>query len=351
MSLMQYLHTLFTSYTVNLFNSWHIILPRDLHLIFTYYVFNQLGNWSVLLPRYLQTFVSVVVSADVTLKLSKDIYKTNVLQKSRKGLLKLNWTIPIWTREKTHPEFNKYSLFLGGFGISKYITARRHIETTLRRSKQCIKLRLKNICSPDWEMANMELVDIIDIRKVEYLMSDFYKHVPISLGLNDLKGNVLVGVGWQDICTKFHRVCSETCKYCVECNIKLSKASLPGEFKIYRCKNNMWDMAAPIMIDDRHIGDIYAGQFFFEGEPVDYNFFRSQARKQGFNEEEYIAALEKVPRLSSEALDKAIDFLLTFDKVLNYKYNRKINSNSMVFQISRYSFKNQILINEFKEDD
>jgi ligand-binding sensor protein len=200
-------------------------------------------------------------------------------------------------------------------------------------------------------MANLELVDIIDIRKVEYLMSDFYQHVPISLGLNDLKGNVLVGVGWQDVCTKFHRACPETCKYCVECNIKLSKASLPGEFKIYRCKNNMWDMAAPIVIDDRHIGDIYAGQFFFEDEPVDYNFFRSQARKQGFNEEEYIAALEKVPRLSREALDKAIDFLLTFDKVLDYKYNRKSNSNSMAFQIPRYSFQNQILINEFNEDD
>jgi hypothetical protein len=76
-----------------------------------------------------------VVSADVTKKLSKDIYKTNVLQKNRKGLLKLNWTIPVWTREKTHPEFDKYSMFPGEFGISKYITARRHVETTLRRSK------------------------------------------------------------------------------------------------------------------------------------------------------------------------------------------------------------------------
>ncbi len=140
------------------------------------------------------------------------------------------------------------------------------------------------------EMANLELADIIDTQVIKSLMDNFYKLVHIPIGLNDLKGNVLVGVGWQDICTKFHRIHPETCKHCVESNIKLSSGVLPGEFKMYKCENNMWDIVTPIMVGDQHVGYVFAGQFFFEDELLDYELFRSQARKYGFNEEEYIAS-------------------------------------------------------------
>jgi hypothetical protein len=48
----------------------------------------------MLLMQYLQMIVTVIVSGGITVKLSKDIYKTREKQKTRKGLLKLNWTIP-----------------------------------------------------------------------------------------------------------------------------------------------------------------------------------------------------------------------------------------------------------------
>ena len=94
-------------------------------------------------------------------------------------------------------------------------------------------------------MANLELAEIIDVQAIQSLMDDFYKLTHIPIGLNDLKGNVLVGVGWQDICTKFHRVHPETCKHCIESDTKLSAGVPPGEFKLYKCKNNMWDIATP----------------------------------------------------------------------------------------------------------
>ena len=167
------------------------------------------------------------------------------------------------------------------------------------------------------EMANLELAEIIDTQAVQSLMDDFYKLVHIPIGINDLKGNVLVGVGWQDICTKFHRVHPEACKHCVESDIKLSAGVLPGKFKLYKCKNNMWDMATPIIVSNQHVGYVFSGQFFFEDEPLDYEFFRSQARKYGFNEGEYIAALEKVPRLSRKAVDTGMFFLMTFANMIS----------------------------------
>ena len=167
------------------------------------------------------------------------------------------------------------------------------------------------------EKANLELAKIIDAQAIQSLMNDFYKLAHIPMGLTDLKGNVLVSAGWQEICTKFHRVNPEACKHCVESDINLSTGVAPGEYKLYKCKNNMWDVVTPIMVEGQHVGNILSGQFFFEDEPIDYELFRSQARQYGFNEEEYIAALEKVPRLSREAVDTGMAFFMTFANMIS----------------------------------
>ncbi len=112
MSLTYYLNTIGMYRIPDQINIWHVLLTQYLHIICTYCVYYQFNNWHMLLTRYLQTFVSLLVSADVTIKLSKDIYKTRVLQKNRKGLLVLNWTISKWVCEKAYPEFNKYASML-----------------------------------------------------------------------------------------------------------------------------------------------------------------------------------------------------------------------------------------------
>jgi hypothetical protein len=46
---------------------------------------------------YLQTLVTIMVFGGVAVKLTQDIYKTMEIQKTRKGLLKLNWEFPRFT--------------------------------------------------------------------------------------------------------------------------------------------------------------------------------------------------------------------------------------------------------------
>ena len=204
-----------------------------------------------------------------------------------------------------------------GSSSQQNIIERQRAEEALRQSEQHFRLKLESILSPDREMANPELADIVDARAIQSLMDEFYKLTHIPVGLIDLKGNILVGVGWQEICTEFHRVHPEACRHCVESDTKLSVGVLPGKFKPYRCKNNMWDIATPIIVGGQHVGNIFLGQFFFEDEPVDYELFRSQARKYGFNEEEYIAALEKVPRLSREAVNTIMVFFMKLANMLS----------------------------------
>ena len=200
----------------------------------------------------------------------------------------------------------------------KKITESKQAEEVLRQSEPCSRLQSESILSPDRETANLELAEIVDTKAIQSLMDDFYKYAPITLALVDLKGNIPVGVGWQDICTRFHRIHPEACKHCIESDTELSAGVAPGEFKLYKCKNNMWDVATPITVDGQHVGNVFGGQFFFEDEPLDYEFFRSQAQQYGFNEEEYIAALEKVPRLNRKAVDTIMTFLTKLANMLSH---------------------------------
>ena len=88
------------------------------------------------------------------------------------------------------------------------------------------KLEGKRLESENQEKENLELANIIDTKAVQSLMNDFYRLAHIPMALLDLKGNILVSVGWQDICTRFHRVNPETCKHCVESDTNLTATLL-----------------------------------------------------------------------------------------------------------------------------
>lgn len=172
---------------------------------------------------------------------------------------------------------------------------------------------------------NPGLKDIIDIQDFQSLMEDFYDLTGLPMSVIDLEGRVLIGVGWQDICTKFHRVHPETRKACLESDTRLTKGVTPGAFKVYKCKNNMWDVVTPIMVEDKHVGNIFAGQFFFEDERVDYEVFRGQAQRYGFNEEEYMVALEKVPRLSREKVHKVMNYYIKLARFISEQALKNVN--------------------------
>jgi len=201
--------------------------------------------------------------------------------------------------------------------IVRTITKSKETEETRQESGQHARQKPYTILSPESNTEELELTDLMDAPMIQSLMDYFNKLAHIPMSIVDLKGRMLVGVGWQDICMKFHRIHPETYRYCVESDTQLSAGLNPGEFRLYKCKNNMWDIATPLMVGGQHVGNIFLGQFFFDEEPLDYELFRSQARQYGFDEQAYITALEAVPRLSRESVNTGMAFLMELAHVLS----------------------------------
>jgi two-component sensor histidine kinase len=192
--------------------------------------------------------------------------------------------------------------------VFRDVTAEYKIQEELRESEATVRKKLTAILQPEGDIGLLNLADIIDYQALQTMMEDFYRLTNIGSAVLDISGKVLVAVGWQDICTKFHRVHPDTQKNCLESDVILSSGVPAGTFKTYRCKNNLWDMVTPIEVDGRHLGNIFFGQFFYEDEIPDRKLFCNMARRYEFDEKEYLAALDRVPRFSREKVNTAMTF-------------------------------------------
>ena len=197
-------------------------------------------------------------------------------------------------------------------GMIHDITERKRLEDALREREQQLASRLNAILSPD-SFDEKTISEIVDLSSLNEMANSFHALTGVANAIIDLNGTVLVGAGWQDICTKFHRAHPEACKNCVESDRHLSGCSVEeGKYVVYKCKNGLWDAATPIIVNGRHIANLFIGQFFFEDEVPDIGYFERQAEKYGFDRNDYMAALSRVPRHDRAKIDRVMAFYTRF---------------------------------------
>ncbi len=190
----------------------------------------------------------------------------------------------------------------------------------------------------DEDMSSLNLRDILDVESIQLLMDNFYDLTHIPMSIIDMEGKILVTVGWQDICAKFHRIHPETSKNCIKSDTELSTGIPKGEYRKYICCNNMWHIGTPIIVGNKKLGNLFLSQFIFEDEQPNYELFRRQARKYSFNEEEYIKALSDVPRFSIETVNKSMAFFTKLADIIsqmsynNFKLNKSLNETEKLME-------------------
>lgn len=157
----------------------------------------------------------------------------------------------------------------------------------------------------------IELTDFIDLNQLQSLLVDFCDAVGIASAIIDPDGKVLAAARWQRACTGFHRVNEDTRARCIESDTELALHLQDGkEFTIYRCNNGLTDAASPIVINGRHLANVFIGQFLLQAP--DEAFFRRQARDTGFDEAEYLKAIAEVPIIDEGRLPAILGFLVRF---------------------------------------
>jgi len=157
--------------------------------------------------------------------------------------------------------------------------------------------------------------NLINIEKQQKLLDNYCDSVGIAAAIIDLRGEVLVGSRWQRICMDFHRVNKQTCKKCIESDTQLANELQQGkQFSIYQCRNGLIDAASPIIIEDKHVANVFVGQFFLKAP--DREFFIRQAATYGFDKIAYLDALSEVPIVTEENLTSILNFLVIFAEMV-----------------------------------
>ena len=156
------------------------------------------------------------------------------------------------------------------------------------------------------------LQNLIDIPNLQMLMNRFHAATGIPVGILGCDGSILVATGWQEICTKFHRIHPVTAERCWQSDDYIKKHLATDNYVEYKCRNGLWDLAVPIIITDEHVGTLFLGQLFYDDEEVDEGFFRRQAGEFGFDEDLYLAALRRIPVFTREKVRQIMEFYTSF---------------------------------------
>ena len=167
-------------------------------------------------------------------------------------------------------------------------------------------------------MTKPSFAQLVDIEQIQHLLEAQFKITGVLSAILDTDENILAAAGWQDICTQFHRVHPGTMQCCRESDAYIKKhlPDFTGEYLDYKCKNGLRDVAMPIIIAGEHLATFFTGQFFYDDDTPDPEYFREQARHYGFDEESYLEALRRVPIFTREKIRSIMDYYRNLVQIL-----------------------------------
>ena len=161
-------------------------------------------------------------------------------------------------------------------------------------------------------------MDVSKLQKIQDNFSDATGLAAIAVG-ND--GQYLTeGSNFTEFCMKYTRGSKEGNRRCVKCDNEGSGT--------YFCHAGLMDFSVDIKVGDEKVGAIIGGQIL--PEAPDEEAFRKTARELGIDEDEYIAALNKVTISSRKKIRAAANLLeLIVNQLVNLEYYKYTNASML----------------------
>lgn len=151
------------------------------------------------------------------------------------------------------------------------------------------------------------LCELAEPEKLQEFTIRFKEESGLPCAIRDIQGKTIASSGGIDVCEHFHRLHPATRHFCMK-SVLFFKS---GDFKdapiVFKCRNGLREIAVPIVYKKKCIGIFVFGQFLYDIETVDIDFFRRQARRYGFDEEDYVSAVHRIPQLNRGIVCGMID--------------------------------------------
>lgn len=164
---------------------------------------------------------------------------------------------------------------------------------------------------------DIKLVDLIDRDILQRFQDSFSDMTGMAALTTEADGKpVTEGSNFTDYCMKYTR-CSELGRsMCEECDRYGAEVTMrTGKFTTYVCHSGLIDFSSPVIIDGSMVGCFIGGQVL--SEPPDEAFIREIARDLNIDEDEYWEAVQKVPILPRDQIEKAAEYLYQMSSVLS----------------------------------
>ncbi len=152
---------------------------------------------------------------------------------------------------------------------------------------------------------------LIDVDRLQELFNAFHAATGLAASIISLDGQILVGAGWRRICTDFHRKSPAAAQLCTENDTRMHAELLRGRREaIYKCPHGLMDAAVPILISDRHMANLFSGQFLLTPPNSDtLTEFKQRAATFGFDEAAYLDALHQTPVVPERQVTHILQYL------------------------------------------
>lgn len=138
---------------------------------------------------------------------------------------------------------------------------------------------------------------------------------------------------FSECCSQMIRKSKFGLERCLNCDMQGAEdAARTGKPAIYQCHAGLIDIAAPLIVDGKHIGAMYCGQVLCE-PPKEKDFYKV-AVEMGLDPNEYLAAIKKLPVIPEENIHAIADSLhvaaTTFSSVAHNQIELQVRKHELL---------------------